>query len=116
MLQLCWRFNAFQWGNTATRSMQNRMQRMAHFAAILIFALAQCVSAAHAQSDHDAHTSSEDCAICGLAVIDDDIEELTNAFDLHWTRTLGGNISISSPRSIAIKRDSYSIARGPPHS
>lgn len=89
-------------------------ERLALIAAIFVFALAQFSSFVHAEDDHDAHISSEDCAICCLAFTDDDPDATANVCDIDFHRTLKRKISIPESQVDTFRLHSYSITRGPP--
>lgn len=87
---------------------------MAHLAAILVFAVAQFVSVAHAEEHHDEQSTHKNCAICFLAIADDDLDTPARCFDLVDNSSLASRVAIPATQFVATKKDSPSIIRGPP--
>ena len=88
--------------------------RIAHVGAILVFALAQFISTAHAEECHDAHTSHEDCLICCLAVADDDFDVPASAVEVGSSRLGVSSVELSTLNVVIDGSRSLPIIRGPP--
>lgn len=99
----------------AIRAKHRLKARLAHFAVALAFVLAQCLAVAHADDDHHEHASGADCAICCLAVTDDDLDTPPVYAGLRPNQTLESEIALPTSRIVAGKSDSSSIVRGPPN-
>lgn len=100
----------------ATKSDHRFKMRLAHVVAVIVFALAQLATVAHAEGDHEAHTSTVSCAICCFAVADDDVDAPPPAvYSVILTQRLDHNRSVSVARIPVAKFDLHSIARGPPY-
>ena len=82
--------------------------------AVIVFALAQLVTAAHAEEDHDDHGSAAHCAICLAACFDDDMDAPPAAGLLNAPRVLERGAPIPVSQTGGAWFDSYSVVRAPP--
>ena len=99
----------------ALGSDKGRGARTAFVAAALALALTQLLAVAHAEDDHDEHASDAHCALCTLAVADDDIDAPPRKdFRSPVPAMESGK---PSPASLNLEAAfaSPSEARGPPH-
>ena len=94
---------------------KGRGARAAFVAAALALALAQFLAVAHAEDDHDDHAPAAHCALCTLAVADDDID----APPQKGFRSPVPMMARGEPSPASLNREaafaSLSEARGPPH-
>lgn len=99
----------------ARRATDRLNERIARAAAVLVFALAQLFTAAHAEEDHDDHGSAAHCAICYVACSDDDMDAPPAVGALIPLQAFAGGISIPASRTGDASFDSHSLVRAPPH-
>ncbi|WP_425409370.1 hypothetical protein [Hyphococcus sp.] len=77
--------------------------------------MAQLISVAHAEADHNAHQSTSSCAICCVNFSDDDFDAPTPAAAIGPVVKVLQKEFAPVPQITVIRFHSNFIVRGPPH-